>query len=218
MNTPLRYGIQIFARAPRPGRCKTRLIPKYGAIGAAHWYRRLLEHSVAAAANSAADRIELWGSPDTGHPVLRALLRRYEIQPHRQPSGSLGTRMLHALNDARRRRPGAWLLIGTDCPDLTPSRLDAAATALSQSDCVLQAALDGGYVLIGSRVTLPAAIFNGIAWSSGQEYRQTLGRLRRAGFRVAELPALQDVDHPQDLRAIKSRLTQTSCLRTLQVR
>ena len=60
---------------------------------------------------------------------------------------------------------GPALVIGTDCPALTPTHLRAAANALRDADVVLIPAEDGGYVLIGARAAHPQ-LFSGIAWGT----------------------------------------------------
>jgi rSAM/selenodomain-associated transferase 1 len=194
------FGVQIFARAPIPGACKTRLMPAYGANGAALWHRRLV-HLALQASLPIANRVELWCAPDTRHPFFSSLQRRYRVPLRRQCPGDLGARMVHALNDAQSRSSGPWLLIGTDCPALSPEHLRAAARQLAEgADCTLQPAADGGFVLIGTRRPLPPQLLRGVTWSSGHELRQSVQRLHTAGLDLALMPPLWDIDHPRDLR------------------
>lgn len=198
--------IQVFTRAPVPGDCKTRLIPRHGPRGAARWHRRLTERTLATARSSPAD-VEVWGSPDLRHPMFGSLRQR-GVPLHRQHGTDLGARMRFALNDAGRRGYPLRVLVGTDCPALTPAHLTAAMQALREgTDCVLQAATDGGFVMIGSRVTLPPFALGTVDWSSGRELRQTIRRLRHCGLSTRIFDALDDVDHPDDLRrARRARL------------
>lgn len=186
----------VFARAPVPGRCKTRLMPRHGARGAAALHRQLctltLQHAQASGLP-----VELWCAPDSGHGFFHRCRRTQGVVLRRQCRGDLGRRMRHALA-AGLRRAERVLLVGTDCVLLNPERLHAAAAALNGFDGVLQAAEDGGYVLIGVRRAVPA--LRGIAWSSGRERAQTESRVRRQGLHWTRLPALWDVDHPQDVR------------------
>jgi glycosyltransferase A (GT-A) superfamily protein (DUF2064 family) len=90
-----------------------------------------------------------------------------------------------------------WLVVGTDCPALTPAHLQQAADALQTHDAVLVPAEDGGYVLLGLRRPL-AGVFERIDWSTQRVLAQTLERLHEAGASCMELPALWDVDEPAD--------------------
>lgn len=183
--------IAILSRAPIPGQTKTRLIPALGAEGAADLHRRFLHATVRTALQAGLGPLTLWCTPDTSHPEFAACAA---LGPHtlrQQAEGDLGQRMLATIN-------GPTLIIGTDCPALTPAHLQQAANALSESDAVLIPAEDGGYVLIGLRQPEPAA-FADMTWGCASVLEQTRRRLRDAGLSWYELPALWDVDEPADL-------------------
>jgi uncharacterized protein len=194
----------VFARAPVPGACKTRLIGRYGAIGAARLHRRMLERSLRVAREAACGSIELWVTPPLAHPCFTALRRREDIALRRQCAGDLGRRMAHALAAALRRRPGVAVLIGTDAADLCAQDLRTAAQALARGACeaFLQPALDGGFVLIATRRD-PGALLQGVRWSSGRELAQTCARFERRGLRVALGAPRRDIDRPADVRAAR---------------
>jgi glycosyltransferase A (GT-A) superfamily protein (DUF2064 family) len=93
---------------------------------------------------------------------------------------------------------GPTLLIGTDCPALTPEHLRAAADALCEHEVVLIPAEDGGYVLIGMRAPQPG-LFSDMTWSTDTVLAETRQRIARLGLSVRELETLFDVDRPEDL-------------------
>ena len=94
---------------------------------------------------------------------------------------------------------GPTIVIGSDCPALTPSHLRQAADVLREGrDVVVIPAEDGGYVLIGSRRPQPG-LFNGMTWGTDQVMAQTRQRLAHSGLTWRELPPLWDVDRPADL-------------------
>jgi uncharacterized protein len=185
--------VLVFARAPVPRRCKTRLIPALGAQGAAALHRRLVRRTVASA-RAAGAFVEIWCAPGCQHGLFLSCRRDSGVRLRRQPGGDLGRRMALALQEAR-----PALLVGTDCPTLTAADLRAAWRALARHDCVLQPSLDGGYVLIGARRFERRALA-GIAWSSGRELAQTQARLTRLGLGWTRLDARADVDTPADYR------------------
>jgi hypothetical protein len=90
------------------------------------------------------------------------------------------------------------LLIGTDCPQLTPQLLRQAAEGLARHDSVLFPASDGGYVLLGLRQSHPR-VFAEIAWSSASVASSTRERLAELGWSLFEGPVLDDIDCPEDL-------------------
>lgn len=185
--------IHIFARAPVAGQCKTRLIARLGARGAAWVQRRLIEHVLGVAIAAVGTRnITLWGAPDATHGFFMRCRLRHGVRLARQARGDLGARMRSTL----RRQPG--LLIGSDALGLTAEDLIRAGSALGTADYLLQPAPDGGYVLIGARKPLPPLA--GIAWSSGYEARQTAARLARVGTLTWLAPARSDLDTASDWR------------------
>ncbi|MDO9453782.1 MAG: TIGR04282 family arsenosugar biosynthesis glycosyltransferase [Stagnimonas sp.] len=185
--------VHIFARAPIPGRCKTRLVPRLGARGAAWVQRRLVERALSTACAAAgAENVTLWGAPDTAHGFFMQCRQRFGVRLARQARGDLGVRMRSAL----RQEPG--LLIGSDAFGLQVADLQQAAAALASSDYVLLPAPDGGYVLIGCRKPLPPLA--GVRWSSGAECAQTARRLRPRGTLQRLAPARDDFDNAADWR------------------
>ncbi|WP_291991581.1 TIGR04282 family arsenosugar biosynthesis glycosyltransferase [Candidatus Accumulibacter sp. ACC003] len=197
--------VAVFARAPRAGAAKTRLIPALGAAGAARLQRRLTLHALHVAQRAALGRVTLWAAPDASQRFFRALRRRCSVagvgsfEIRSQFGDELGQRMASAFA----AQGGPLLLIGSDCPALTAAHLAAAGSALLDAgdggkDAVFIPADDGGYVLVGLRHPQPE-LFAGIAWGTEQVMAQTRQRLAQQRLRWAELPTLWDVDRPADL-------------------
>jgi hypothetical protein len=195
--------IIVLARAPLPGRAKTRLIPALGAQGAARMHALLLRRTLAtvseAAGGSATLPVTLRVAPAVGHPLFAQLQRRYGVQLRAQGGGDLGRRMQQALAAALRDSEAA-VLVGSDCPGLAAGDIRSALQALQGGmDAVLGPALDGGYWLIGLRRP-SAAVFQGVDWGGARVAAQTRQRLRRLGWRWLELTPRGDLDLPADVR------------------
>jgi hypothetical protein len=90
------------------------------------------------------------------------------------------------------------LLIGSDCPLLTPDYLARGLAALQRHDLVLGPAEDGGYVMVGLRQPRPA-LFKGLDWGTGRVLEQTLEIAADQGLSTELLPPLWDVDRAGDL-------------------
>ncbi len=194
----------LFTRWPQPGRAKTRLIPALGPAGAAEVQRRLTEGTLARALEFVQrhpTRLELRGEGADPAAFRRWLGLAPLIRP--QDSGDLGRRMDLALTRALAEGEERAVLIGSDCPGLTPEILAMSLAALADHDLVLGPAQDGGYYLVGLRRPAPE-IFRGIAWGSDRVLRQTLNRASELGLRVALLPELADLDRPEDLPLLDS--------------
>lgn len=199
--------IIIFAKAPVAGFAKTRLIPGLGAEGAARIAHRLLVNAVAEACAARLGPVTLCTTPSTDHPIFHELAQQYPITLALQPEGNLGQRMHQTFRRAFQDAPSQpVLLMGTDAPQLSALRLQAAAAALCRGNrerapAVFVPALDGGYALVGLRSPQPA-IFEDIAWSTEQVLAQTRARAQAAGIRMVCLPPLSDVDEPDDLSVV----------------
>lgn len=80
------------------------------------------------------------------------------------------------------------MVIGSDCPGLTPAILAAALDRLSESPVVFGPANDGGYYLIGLSRMVPE-LFRGIAWGKETVLADSLRALAKAGNAIAALKA-----------------------------
>ena len=189
--------IIIFAKAPIPGFCKTRLIGALGAEGAAELAAEMLRRTVAIARASRIGPVELSVAPDPAHASWQGMNFDRDILWTRQPEGDLGQRMAMAIKRALSEGQNV-LCIGTDCIDLEVSHLKEATNLLVQHTTVITPALDGGYVMLGLN-RFDDSIFEGIAWSTSSVCVDTLSRIRRLGWSVAEMKSLRDIDEENDL-------------------
>tara|TARA_A100001518_G_C1226396_1_gene75961 strand:+ start:429 stop:1061 length:633 start_codon:yes stop_codon:yes gene_type:complete len=185
----------VFAKAPIPGKVKTRLMPALDAEQACSVHVALLEQTLEVACRAfPATRVQLWGGLEPHHPVLKTLAAHHGIECHAQRAGDLGQRM-HAALAAQR---GPAILIGSDCPVLTPTMLKRCSEALYDHDLVMLPAEDGGYALIGGH-RLSRRLFTGMVWGRSDVATQTLLRAKELALRVACSDTVWDVDMPQDL-------------------
>jgi rSAM/selenodomain-associated transferase 1 len=188
--------IAVFAKAPVAYAVKTRLVPLLGAEGAARLHAELVRRALDTAARAGVGDVELWCTPGTGHPFFAECARDHAVALRAQRGEDLGERMAHAFGRALGDN-AALVLVGSDCPALTPGTLREAAEALATHEAVIAPAQDGGYVLVGLSRPDPG-IFTGVAWGGGQVMAETRRRLEEAGTRWKELQTLWDVDRPED--------------------
>ena len=190
--------VLIFAKAPQPGRVKTRLIPALGEAGATRLYSGLLRRQIEWISRQTPYAIELWVTPDDRHPLLQELSSKFASRMSLQEGGDLGERMGHATEQALQRHRRV-LLLGVDCPALTAFHLQQSVSWLeSGADAVLGPAQDGGYVLLGVNA-YHSALFEGHAWGGDHVARTTREAMTRIGWQWRELPPLWDLDRPDDL-------------------
>jgi rSAM/selenodomain-associated transferase 1 len=203
----MRRAILLFVKFPEPGRVKTRLAATVGAERAAEIYRRLVvavlgslprEHELVVAFDPPEKRAEVvaWLGAVPGG-------RRAHFLP--QAGGDLGARLERAFAETFALGFENVAVIGSDCIELTPATFSAAWQALATHDAVLGPSTDGGYYLLALRRPC-AALFRGIAWSTGAVRAQTLAQAHAAGLRVHELGALPDIDTEADWRRAEAKV------------
>lgn len=191
-------GLHIFARAPVAGKAKTRLIPALGAQGAAELHAWLVRYTLANALSADVGPVTLWCASDMRHPFFMQCAFDFGVVLREQQGEDLGQRMSHALQSGLSESRSV-LLIGTDCPDMTPEDLRHAAKWVSEDvPIVFIPAKDGGYALVGAQRTVPP-IFDDIPWGGDQVMAVTRRRLESLALDWHELPPLADIDTPDDL-------------------
>ena len=124
--------VLVFAKAPRPGYAKTRLIPLLGAEGAAALQARLIKHTLNTVREAGFRAIQLCGTP-ADDDFLRFCAARYGADLVPQSDGNLGARMCAALSDTLAVSASA-ILVGSDCPAMTSHHLRAAVRALERGN------------------------------------------------------------------------------------
>jgi rSAM/selenodomain-associated transferase 1 len=193
----LNAALVVMARYPRLGRVKTRLARDLGDAAALAIYEACAAHTLAAA--RAVD-VARWVALSDPADLADAAAWAEGFRLVAQALGDLGARMRAAVLHAQAQGASGVILLGTDVPDVTPALLQQAVALLADHDAVLGPAHDGGYWLLGVRTPHPA-LFEDIPWSTPAVAAITRGRLAALGARVAELPALGDLDTEADLRA-----------------
>jgi rSAM/selenodomain-associated transferase 1 len=189
----------VIAKAPVPGRVKTRLTPPCTPVQAAALACAALQDTLDAAARTArAGRrvIVLDGEPGAWVPA------GFEVIAQR--GDGLAERLAAAFEDVGETA----LLVGMDTPQVTPALLDAGLAGVAENDSAFGAALDGGYWAIGLR-TPDAAVFADVPMSIARTGAVQRARLAILGLRPAILPPLRDIDTIDDAFAVAAQAPDT---------
>ncbi|MGM0486767.1 MAG: TIGR04283 family arsenosugar biosynthesis glycosyltransferase [Planctomycetota bacterium] len=191
--------LTIFTRYPEPGKTKTRLIPALGPEGAAEIQRNMTGYTldwVRELAGRFPMSVEVRFEGGDAEKMAACFGGRVLYRP--QDPGDLGCRLAAAFAEAFGEGAQQMVIIGTDCPDITPELIRESFERLATRDLVLGPAADGGYYLIGLRHPAPE-LFTGIPWGSRRVLEDTLRRAGELAFSVSLLKELSDVDRPEDL-------------------
>jgi nucleoside-diphosphate-sugar epimerase/glycosyltransferase A (GT-A) superfamily protein (DUF2064 family) len=165
----------VRVRTPIPGVAKPALVDDLGTHGAAIAQHRLTLVTLAAARAMAA----------RGVPVELHVNGDVDAATHLYP----GPWTIPPAG--RAAAAGPIIVLGTDCPALTPDHIAAAVEALGSNDAVLGPTPGGGLYLLGLRRSGPGAQI--------VVEPTDVQAARAAGLRVVELPLLHRVDGPADL-------------------
>lgn len=188
----------LFAKAPVPGRVKTRLQTILTADEASALHEAFVEDMLAILASLALPT-ELHVDQPTAHwPAERT-----GVAHRLQCEGDMGERMRHALEDGLARGHSPVAIVGSDAPDLPAGCLRelVASGAASGADVTLGPADDGGYYAIVCRRTHPG-MFQGVRWSTENAFHDTLRACQASGLTIASGRMWHDVDVPQDLERL----------------
>lgn len=201
-----RNALIVFLKNPAPGRVKTRLAAGIGDQKALHIYIELLTITAKAVKNLAGASVFLYfneappGDTSTEEHRLRvdAFRNGDDCTVALQTGSDLGKRMLHAFDEVKKQGFEKICIIGTDCPDVSTGLLEEAFRVLNDRDLVIGPAFDGGYYLLGMKQIHPC-LFGDKNWSTPSVLESTLADAQKAGFSVALLRKLRDVDDSDDL-------------------
>ncbi len=182
----------VMAKAPVPGRCKTRLCPPCTPAEAAAVAEAALADTLETVAETGARPVlALDGSPGPWLPA------GFRVLPQR--GGGLDERLANAWDDAG----GPAVQIGMDTPQVTVALLESAIAALEApgTGAVLGPAVDGGWWALGMHVAHRRALI-GVPMSTPFTGAIQRRRLVALGLRVGTLPELRDVDRFDDALAV----------------
>jgi glycosyltransferase A (GT-A) superfamily protein (DUF2064 family) len=197
----------VLAKAPEPGRVKTRLCPPATPAEAADLAAASLLDTIDAAAGvrGAEPVVVLTGRlvRAARSEELAAALRGCRVLPQR--GDGLGERIAAAHADTAALFPGRpTLQVGMDTPQAGPALLAHCLERLQApgTDGVLGLATDGGWWAMGLRDPRSAGLVTGVPTSRDDTGERTLRALRDGGLRVGLLPELTDVDTAADALAV----------------
>jgi rSAM/selenodomain-associated transferase 1 len=204
----------VMARAPVPGRCKTRLSPPLSAQQAAALYRAMLEDSFSAYARVDATRLVVMAAPEDGGPAMLRELAPAPWEVVVQQGADLGQRLAHAFSTLGGRGETV-ALVDSDSPTVPVAPITRGLAALGGQDRALVGPCeDGGYYLIALGAVSPRGlqILAGIPWSTSQVMPATRARCAALGLSLDELPVWYDVDDAGDLERLGGELRRDPAL------
>lgn len=201
--------LAIMAKAPRPGKVKTRLSPPLTPDQAAEINTCFLKDTTFNIADLAEDfacaGVISYTPVGDEHFFDGLLPVGYRLIP--QHGDGFGERLLTTAQDLFRCGFSSVCLIDSDSPTLPREAFAMAVDALQRPGdrIVLGPSHDGGYYLIGMKQA-HAAPFENITWSTSSVFSETVAAIRRIGLELVTLPLWYDVDDAATLSILRSEL------------
>jgi len=198
--------LTIFARFPRIGRVKTRLIPPLDPESAMRVYEAFLidiMHRMIPAVRSDVEFSVAGEGND--HDAMSDLLRRnylsgsdFPIRTRPQSVGDLGARLHASFEESFAQGRRRVVILGADHPSVPTEYVDRAFDYIDDVDIVIGPSDDGGFYAVGMNSSV-AGLFDDLPWSTPGLFDAFTTRVTTLGLRCAELPRWYDVDRPADL-------------------
>jgi len=198
----------IFVKNPEKGKVKTRLAKTVGEEKAYNTYLKLVEITLKAASEVQAYK-QIWYSSfiDKSDSFLGKPSDRFErsdgsslrFEKKLQHGEDLGARMENAFRQGFDDEFNKIVIIGSDCPDISPEIIEDAFERLNQNDVVIGPSEDGGYYLLGLKRMI-SEVFKDISWRTKHVLLETIHILKSGEIKFELLPTLNDIDTIEDLQ------------------
>jgi len=201
--------LAVMAKAPRPGKVKTRLSPPLTPEQASAlnicFIRDTTENiqQITQTSNSAG---LVAYTPVGDEAAFDGLLPSgFQLLPQR--GRGFGERLLYVCEDLFAAGFSAVCLIDSDSPTMPQHALLQAVERLSRAGdrMVLGGSDDGGYYLLGMK-RLHHRLFEQIDWSTERVFNQTLERAKEISLQAELLPTWYDVDDAATLERLRQEL------------
>jgi hypothetical protein len=202
-NGNARHTLVIMAKAPTPGTVKTRLARTVPELAVAVLYRCLLDDTIMLARSlddvevalmcPEADTKALQEAVDTGMPVV--------------PQTGIGLAAALASVFTHFGASGSTRIVAfnTDTPHLPRSVLESAFQLLGDCDLVVGPTHDGGYYLVGAKVS-HQDLFSTDAMGTATALEVLLARGRSLGLSIRLTDPFYDIDVAADLKQLAGEL------------
>ncbi|MCP4580419.1 MAG: glycosyltransferase [candidate division Zixibacteria bacterium] len=196
--------LMIFVKYPEPGKVKTRLYPEISLSKAAELYKAMVDDIITTHSDNIDYEIIICYAPAERIDDFNVWLGdRYTLKAQRGPN--LGDRLINAFSQVFSDGFNKAIVIGSDCPQISRTEIEAAFDALNNRDIVIGPTEDGGYYLIGMS-KLHEAAFRNISWSSDKVLGETLEILSKKRLSVDRLNSKFDIDTYRDVVRLREYL------------
>jgi uncharacterized protein len=193
----------IMAKAPKPGRVKTRLAQHLPLPAITAFYRCLLDDTIALARSLGTVDVAMMCPGADLSELVSVVDDRVRVVAQKGDglAAALTSVFAHFANGNRQR----IIAFNSDSPHLPSSILEAAFEVLSSHDIVVGPTHDGGYYLVGAKAIHPA-LFKGDGMGTVNALERLLSQARALELSVGFTPQFYDIDVANDLIQLAAEL------------
>lgn len=199
----MKKALICFTRVPRPGATKTRLLGVLTPEQCARLHWAFLKDLSRVYPQMDAD-LFISHTPDPDWIRLAAVFP-YAAGFFPQEGADLGEKMHNAISRVLAMGYDGVILTGTDLPLMTAKHLESGFESLEAHDVTIGPNPDGGYYLAGMKAP-HAEIFHVPNYGGATVYENTLAAICSAGLTFAPALPCGDVDTPEDLRELLTKV------------
>ena len=196
--------ILFFVKYPEKGRVKRRLSADLDEVITVELYKNFILDLLSTLEKFVVEFRICFYPHNSREKFMEWLGTQYSYIP--QIGKDLGQRMKNSFIQTFAEGFQRVIIIGNDSPDLPGALIKEAFLSLKTHHAVIGPSFDGGYYLIGFKVsTFLSGVFEGINWSTDTVFQETLNVLEKAKYNIYILPKWRDVDTFTDLKDLFQR-------------
>ncbi|WP_194976651.1 TIGR04282 family arsenosugar biosynthesis glycosyltransferase [Aquiflexum lacus] len=199
--------IIIFQKNLIHGKVKTRLAATIGDQKAFEIYKDLVAFTYKQSIG--VKDADIWVFFSDGFEEIDEGFQEHITAKMVQDGDDLGQRMQNAFATIFSMGYSNAVLMGTDCPEITPETIETALDSLEKNEVVVGPALDGGYYLIGMNNLYPQ-LFWQMPWSTENVFPLTLETIYQNNLSHYLLPVLSDIDTEEDWLKFESLISENN--------
>ncbi len=194
----------VFIKNPIKGKVKTRLAATIGDQQALLIYQKLLMVTKMLAEESGVCNWVYYSDEIIENDIFSTgdFIKKKQLQ-----TPDLGARMKAAFEDAFAAGAKKTVIIGSDCPELTPTYLHEMFAALDNAGMSICPTEDGGYAALGLCQVFNT-LFEGIEWSTQHVFKETIHHFIQANTNLPYFCtqiSLRDIDTYEDYQYYKEK-------------
>src|SRR5258706_940433 len=193
----------IMAKAPKPGKVKTRLTESLPPAAVTALYRCLLEDTVALATSLASVEVAVMCPEPDQEELAQLIGNKVKVVAQKGEGLAAGLNSVFQHFTAGGQRQ--VIAFNSDSPHLAPSVLDSAFGILATHDVVVGPTHDGGYYLVGAKAVHPT-LFESDGMGTRSALDRLLARTKDLELSTALTQPFYDIDVANDLILLARQL------------